>query len=282
MLTLACAPNLTEDDVRRIAQEQAIAGPQGEPGAPGPPGPTGPQGEQGSPGPRGPQGEPGVQGPQGDQGEPGPQGRTGPTGSRGSPGPQGPLGPQGPPRPTPIPTPTLDFHELREKVPRIDQDDSNGSGIIFQVESGTSGGLGAFILTNAHVVSGYGPVTVNVWNNVAWDFFTLNASVLDRDDELDVAVLWMCCDSRLLGSEMSFGSADIGAESLILGYPYGRLLSPSVTAGVISAHAIYTHTEQQIYLTDAPANPGNSGGPLILANGFEAGPGCRYGDCQAC
>ena len=157
-------------------------------------------------------------------------------------------------------------------VPRIDQGNSLGSGIIFQVEPGDSGGIGAFILTNAHVVNGFGPITASVWDNTSWGSFTLNASVVGRDDEADVAIVWACCDSRLEDREMSFGAADIGAEVIILGHPYGRDLGyPSGTAGIISSQAVTGDTEQEIYLTDAPANPGNSGGPLILRENFEFG-----------
>ena len=59
---------LTEDDVRRIIQEN--------PGPQGPPGPAGPQGETGKQGPEGPKGEQGPPGPRGPQGLRGPSGST--------------------------------------------------------------------------------------------------------------------------------------------------------------------------------------------------------------
>lgn len=68
LLFLACTPSLTEEDVRRIAEEYAIPGP------PGPQGEKGEQGEQGIQGEQGPQGEQGIQGEQGSQGEQGIQG----------------------------------------------------------------------------------------------------------------------------------------------------------------------------------------------------------------
>ena len=114
LLILACASGLTEDDVRRIVQEEQTAGTQGELGPQGPPGPAGPtgaQGEQGPPGPAGPSGPRGDAGPQGSEGPPGPKGDPGPSGAQ---GPQGPKGEQGPPgdagrvvMTTPDPIPTL-------------------------------------------------------------------------------------------------------------------------------------------------------------------------------
>ena len=97
-MTLACVSSVTEDDVRRIIQEEQMAGPQGELGPQGPSGPAGPPGAQGEPGPRGkagPQGAKGDPGPQGPAGQAGPPGSTGDPGSRGAVGPQGPKGDKG-------------------------------------------------------------------------------------------------------------------------------------------------------------------------------------------
>ena len=110
MLALACTTSLTEEDVRRITQEEAIRGPQGESGPVGPQGEPGLQGEQGIVGPQGSPGQAGEQGSQGEIGTTGqqgpvgemgetglqgPQGETGPTGERGLTGPQGQRGPAG-------------------------------------------------------------------------------------------------------------------------------------------------------------------------------------------
>lgn len=107
---LACVSGLTEDDVRRIIEEEGMTVTEGKPGPQGPPGAPGVQGEQG------PRGEPGPQGPQGDTGVQGPEGPPGPKGDPGARGPEGPQGPKGEPGPqgdagrtvvaAPAPTPT--------------------------------------------------------------------------------------------------------------------------------------------------------------------------------
>ena len=103
---LACGGGLTEDDVRRIIEESAATGPQGDAGPRGPQGeagPAGPAGDAGPAGPQGPQGaigpagEPGLQGP---RGFPGPAGEAGPVGDRGVRGPAGPQGRTGAAGPT--------------------------------------------------------------------------------------------------------------------------------------------------------------------------------------
>ena len=99
--SLACAQALTEDDVRRIVQEEGVQGPPGPQGIQGIHGPQGEQGEQGEIGPRGergaagPQGERGLQGPTGATGAVGPPGPAGERGPQGEPGAQGPKGDAG-------------------------------------------------------------------------------------------------------------------------------------------------------------------------------------------
>ena len=121
-------------------------------------------------------------------------------------------------------------------------------------------------MTNAHVIDGLGSIEVDVWNTDEWDEFTLPGTVLGKDDAWDVAVLHVCCDSRLDGLEMSFGmGGSMGDHVTILGHPYGRGIYATATAGIISANAVLG--DVRVYLTDAPANPGNSGGPLLNSGG---------------
>ena len=145
--------------------------------------------------------------------------------------------------------------------------------MVFQTENDPQkGGVGAYILTNAHVLdlpeTRY-PISVYFWDTVDWDFFSLRGERVGMDEDLDIAIVYACCDRRLQGREMSFSRDQhyAGEYVTMLGYPYGRRLSPSITTGIISAVAVFTATEQSVYLTDAPANPGNSGGPLMLSNG---------------
>ena len=145
--------------------------------------------------------------------------------------------------------------------------------MVFQTENDfQKGGVGAYILTNAHVLdlpeTRY-PISVYFWDTVDWDFFSLRGERVGMDEDLDIAIVYACCDRRLQGREMSFSRHQhyAGAHVTMLGYPYGKKLSPSITTGIISALAVFTATEQVIYLTDAPANPGNSGGPLLVSTG---------------
>ena len=160
---------------------------------------------------------------------------------------------------------------LRESVPRIDQGYfSYGSGIIFSTTERLV--PGAYILTNAHVVDGRGSIRVHFWDEDLSDFYPLEGSVVSMDSRLDIAVVYACCDRRLDGKAATFGSGAVdGAHVSTVGYPYNRNLRPTLTSGVISGSAVYRSTGVRLYLTDAPVNPGNSGGPLVLADGSVIG-----------
>ena len=179
--------------------------------------------------------------------------------------------------PQPLPTPVLpaNLQSLREFVVRVNQDESTGSGVVFQSGYSPDGrGHEAFVLTNAHVIDGDAPISVAVWDESDWGFFTVPGAVVGADADIDLAVVHVCCDARLSGREAKFGrdmDVYIGRHVSILGYPYGRNIYASATAGIISARAILSNPPVQIYLTDAPANPGNSGGPLLLSNGAVIG-----------
>ena len=185
--------------------------------------------------------------------------------------------PQSRPTPQPTATPTLldryRLSSIRESVARLDQGSAHGTGFLFDTKpSPDNRGIEGFLLTNAHVVDGIGPVSVNVWSNTTWEFFTLTGTVLGMDSQLDIALVRICCDSRLLGKGLRFGQdPDIGVPVTIVGYPYGRSLYASATAGIISAQAVDPASGTGILLTDTPVNPGNSGGPVLRADGIVLG-----------
>ena len=132
------------------------------------------------------------------------------------------------------------------------------------------------IVTNAHVVAGATRVSVAMR-----DGKTFPAKVLGIDEQNDLAVLKI--DAPGLPTAPLGNSDDIiiGEWAIAIGNPYGFLLGntePSVTAGVISAtgrNLIGQVDGGGAYLdmiqTDASIYPGNSGGPLVNADGVVIG-----------
>jgi S1-C subfamily serine protease len=123
------------------------------------------------------------------------------------------------------------------------------------------------LVTNFHVVQGAQQIEVSFTNRDS-----VKARVVGSDPSTDVAVLEVDVDARAL-RPLRLGSSDqveVGDSVVAIGNPLG--LERSVTAGIVSAiHRPLTapndFTIDDVIQTDASINSGNSGGPLIAANG---------------
>ena len=135
---------------------------------------------------------------------------------------------------------------------------SLGSGVIIDGERG-------FILTNSHVITKTGTITVTLK-----DEREFTAKIVGADPDSDLAVLRITSKDPLPAIEMG-DSKDImiGETVIAIGNPFG--FSNTVTTGVISAKNRSVRTEDRVFhdfiQIDASINPGNSGGPLLNING---------------
>jgi putative serine protease PepD len=146
-----------------------------------------------------------------------------------------------------------------------------------QGQSTTSTGTGfvvdssGHIVTAAHVVDGASSVTVTFQDGA-----TRTAKVLGSDDATDVAVVavdpsGLTLHRLELGSS---GSLRIGDAVAAIGDPfqYARSLSTGIVSGVDrTIQAPNGFTVAHAIQTDAALNPGNSGGPLLAADGTVVG-----------
>ena len=123
------------------------------------------------------------------------------------------------------------------------------------------------IVTNYHVVEGARSVEVSFSNNES-----MKAKIVGTDPSTDVAVLQVDAHSRAL-TPLSLGNSDlvhVGDSVVAIGNPFGY--DRTVTAGIVSAlqrviQAPNSYTIDHVIQTDAALNKGNSGGPLLNANG---------------
>jgi S1-C subfamily serine protease len=127
------------------------------------------------------------------------------------------------------------------------------------------------ILTNAHVVAGTAQVGVQVS-----DSENLPAKVVVYDPERDVAVLDVPgLDAPAL--RFSPGPASTGDPAVVLGYPEDgpfNVRSARVRSrDTVSGNDIYGNgnVQRDIYSIYAVVRSGNSGGPLLAANGTVLG-----------
>jgi putative serine protease PepD len=127
------------------------------------------------------------------------------------------------------------------------------------------------IVTNEHVVDGASSISVRFWNGK-----TFSASVEGTDKSTDLAVIKVDAPSAELHPLTVGDSADlqVGDGVVAIGSPFG--LEETVTSGIVSAlhraiQAPNGFTINDSVQTDAAINHGNSGGPLLNAQGHVVG-----------
>lgn len=136
----------------------------------------------------------------------------------------------------------------------VDTPYGGGSGWVAWKQDGAS-----FVITAAHVVEGFDQVKLRR-KNLTW-----NGRVVKLDKTNDLALVKVLKDlGPALWEESNAAITPVpGDQVIIVGSPYG--LEGTVTMGIVSR---ITYNRIQ---TDAAANPGNSGGPVVSRSGEVVG-----------
>lgn len=152
-------------------------------------------------------------------------------------------------------------------VAHIRVNDSNGrqrgsgSGVVYAPDG--------YLLTNHHVIDGGATVSASLP-----DGQEIGATIIGSDPATDLAVLQLAAGGL---PHATFGSSSrlrVGQLVVAIGNPLG--FQATVTAGIVSAlgRSLRTRSGRLIdgvIQTDAPLNPGNSGGPLVDGPGRVVG-----------
>jgi len=144
---------------------------------------------------------------------------------------------------------------------RSQASESTGSGFVIDEDG--------LILTNAHVVEAATDIRVTFS-----DHHTVSATPVGKDADTDLALLRVDVDAEELDLEpLELGDSQtvqVGDPTVAIGNPFG--LERTLTTGVVSALQRRLTSPSgfaidNVIQTDAALNPGNSGGPLIDADG---------------
>lgn len=124
----------------------------------------------------------------------------------------------------------------------------------------------AVVVTNRHVIEdGPGDVRIQVSDGTMYD-----ATLLGSDSTQDLAVLTICCSETFEPVMLSASRARQGSDVVVIGYPLGSEIA-LMTRGIVSGVMFNASMNGWIVQTDAPLNPGNSGGPLFTLDGEVVG-----------
>jgi serine protease Do len=117
------------------------------------------------------------------------------------------------------------------------------------------------VLTNAHVVEGCSSILVD-----GAKAQTINSSV-----QFDLTILKTEIGQTKTVANFASGPARMNSDVTIAGYPYsGTLGGLNVTRGSVSSLKGLGSDATKMQIT-APVQPGNSGGPVVAANGSIVG-----------
>lgn len=170
---------------------------------------------------------------------------------------------------------------VRESVVRIRAGGQARTGAFgsSQTPQGTGTGFvvdGGLIVTNNHVVTlGTEQVAARLEVDLP-DGRTLEATLVGRDRETDLAVLKVNANDLKMLRFADPASVIVGQEVFAIGYALDLGSTPTVTKGVVSALDRTIDEQNGVSIggaiqTDAAINPGNSGGPLINLRGEVVG-----------
>ncbi|HSW57664.1 MAG TPA: trypsin-like peptidase domain-containing protein [Dehalococcoidales bacterium] len=123
------------------------------------------------------------------------------------------------------------------------------------------------IVTNKHVVDGASTVTVIFSNGTK-----VSGKVMGTDSTRDLAVVKVDAAAVSGITPLTLGDSTtvkVGQMAIAIGSPYG--LMGTATVGIISGLDRSIGNLSGMIQTDAALNPGNSGGPLLNADGMVIG-----------
>lgn len=148
----------------------------------------------------------------------------------------------------------VSINAIKDGSGRVEEN-GMGSGVIMSTDG--------FILTNQHVVRGADSILIQLH-----DRRQFVATLVGEDESSDLALLKIEAPDLIPATWGDSEQVNVGSIVWAIGSPYG--FQHTVTSGIISGKnrpGDINHPTQSLLQTDAAVNPGNSGGPLVDAQG---------------
>ena len=148
----------------------------------------------------------------------------------------------------------VSINAIKDGSGRVEEN-GMGSGVIMSTDG--------FILTNQHVVRGADSILIQLH-----DRRQFVATLVGEDELSDLALLKIEAPDLIPATWGDSEQVNVGSIVWAIGSPYG--FQHTVTSGIISGKnrpGDINHPTQSLLQTDAAVNPGNSGGPLVDAQG---------------
>jgi len=133
---------------------------------------------------------------------------------------------------------------------------STGSGVIIDAKTG-------LIVTNYHLIAGAGRIVVTLKDKHAYE-----ATLVGSDPGIDLALLRVGAGNLVALPLGDSDKLEVGDYIVAIGNPFG--LGQTASTGIVSALGLTEvgiEDYEDFIQTDAPMNPGNSGGALVNLRG---------------
>lgn len=152
---------------------------------------------------------------------------------------------------------------------------------VYKIKTASGSGSGFYLMenkvfvTNFHVIEGFHKVAIE---DSKQHVFEGTVVLVNKDYDLALII-----SDEKIADEFSLKIGDISVlktrdEVFVLGYPYG--LPYTETQGIVSSPNQLMEGKYYVQ-TDAPVNPGNSGGPLVNIKGEVIGiTTCKFNDAD--
>lgn len=121
---------------------------------------------------------------------------------------------------------------------------------------------GGIVVTNRHVVGSPRTIAVSTWDGVAVEAVVDGIAV-----DSDLAVLRLVDASALAAAEPRPGPAVVGEDVIVVGYPEGGPSTISTGRVLAVQDGDLFGEASEVLVMDAPVRSGNSGGPVLDAEG---------------